>query len=101
MRGCFTRAWCCASLCVAALAGPVCGTEAPRADAVADADETVPAGLSERQIVVHVLNRMAFGPRPGQVDQLVETGWQQWVNAQLRARGRVEDEASDHVGTLS
>ena len=97
MRGCFTRAWCCATLCVVAVAVAVFGTDAPLANADANADanvdrdaatvanvaETVPARLSDRQIAVHVLNRMAFGPQPGEVAALIAIGWEPWVNAQL------------------
>src|SRR5438045_2642404 len=40
--------------------------------------------LSDREKVVHVLNRLAFGPRPGQVDKvLAEGGWEKWVDQQL------------------
>lgn len=39
--------------------------------------------LTEREIVVHVLNRMAFGPRPGQVEQILEMGWETWARQQL------------------
>ncbi|MGB0766878.1 MAG: DUF1800 family protein, partial [Phycisphaeraceae bacterium] len=39
--------------------------------------------LSERQRVVHALNRMAFGPRPGQVDRVLEMGLDNWMRQQL------------------
>src|SRR5579864_6139505 len=29
------------------------------------------AGLTERQAAAHLLNRFAFGPRPGEIDQVV------------------------------
>ena len=41
------------------------------------------AMLTDRQIAHHVLSRLAFGPRPGQVDDLIEVGWKNWVKKQL------------------
>lgn len=40
--------------------------------------------LTDREVVVHVLNRLAFGPRPGQVDQVMDMGWENWVRQQLK-----------------
>lgn len=31
----------------------------------------------------HVMNRLAFGPRPGEALQVGQTGWEKWVSAQL------------------
>ena len=40
--------------------------------------------LTDREKVVHVLNRLAFGPRPGEVDKvLADGGWEKWVDQQL------------------
>src|SRR4051812_26113827 len=51
--------------------------------------------LTDREKVVHVLNRLAFGPRPGQVDKvLAEGGWEKWVDQQL-APDSVNDAALD------
>jgi len=38
-----------------------------------------------RPQAVHVLNRLAFGPTDGQVEQVVQTGWRDWVEAQFAA----------------
>ena len=43
------------------------------------------AGLTERQAAAHLLNRFAFGPRPGEVDQVVAMGLDRWVERQLAA----------------
>ena len=43
------------------------------------------AGLGERQAAAHLLNRFAFGPRPGEVDQVVATGLDRWFEQQLDA----------------
>ncbi len=41
------------------------------------------AGLTERQAAAHLLDRLAYGPRPGQIDQLVELGLGNWIEGQL------------------
>lgn len=41
------------------------------------------AGLTERQAAAHLLNRFAFGPRPGEVDAVVEMGLDRWFERQL------------------
>jgi uncharacterized protein (DUF1800 family) len=43
------------------------------------------AGLTERQAAAHLLNRFAFGPRPGEIDQVVATGLDRWCERQLAA----------------
>src|ERR1700738_4601668 len=39
--------------------------------------------LNEHQRAVHVLNRLAFGPRPGDVDKILKEGIDVWINQQL------------------
>ncbi len=41
------------------------------------------AGLSQQQAAAHLLNRLAFGPLPGQVEEVVKTGLEKWVIQQL------------------
>ena len=41
------------------------------------------AGVSEHQRAVHVLNRFAFGPRPGDVDHVTAMGADKWFEQQL------------------
>ena len=50
-------------------------------------------GLSERQAAVHLLDRFGYGPRPGDVDRLLEIGLETWLDAQLD--GRLADEELD------
>ena len=40
--------------------------------------------LTAREQASHVLNRLAFGPRPGDVDRVVAMGVDRWIEAQLR-----------------
>ena len=39
--------------------------------------------LNERQRALHVLNRLAFGPRPGDVDKVMKDGVDVWIDQQL------------------
>src|SRR5258708_17939560 len=41
------------------------------------------AGLTERQAAAHILNRFAFGPRPGEVDAVAKMGVERWFERQL------------------
>jgi uncharacterized protein (DUF1800 family) len=40
--------------------------------------------LSPGQRALHVLNRLAFGPRPGDIDYVKELGVEDWIESQLR-----------------
>jgi len=39
--------------------------------------------LTERQRALHVLNRLAFGPRPGDVDRVLSDGVDRWIEQQI------------------
>jgi uncharacterized protein (DUF1800 family) len=39
--------------------------------------------LNEDEAILHALNRLGFGPRPGQVEQIKKTGLENWIQAQL------------------
>jgi uncharacterized protein (DUF1800 family) len=39
--------------------------------------------LSQRDRVVHALNRLTFGPRPGDVDRVMAQGLDKWIDQQL------------------
>jgi uncharacterized protein (DUF1800 family) len=41
------------------------------------------AALTERQRAIHALNRLAFGPRPGDVDAVMAKGVDEWIEDQL------------------
>jgi uncharacterized protein (DUF1800 family) len=43
------------------------------------------AGLTEREAAAHLLNRFTFGATPGQVDQVVKMGLENWFDQQLNA----------------
>jgi uncharacterized protein (DUF1800 family) len=39
--------------------------------------------LNEEEAILHALNRLGFGPRPGQVEQMEKTGLESWIQTQL------------------
>ncbi|WP_276482932.1 DUF1800 domain-containing protein [Paraflavitalea pollutisoli] len=43
------------------------------------------AKLTDRQAAAHLLNRFSFGPRPGDVDRVVDIGLEKWFRQQLEA----------------
>ena len=40
-------------------------------------------GLTEREAVEHLLSRLSFGARPGEVEKLLSQGLEKWVEQQL------------------
>lgn len=46
-------------------------------------DSLQPPGGSERHPIAHLLNRAAFGPRPGQIAEVEKMGREKWINRQL------------------
>src|SRR5438105_250171 len=43
--------------------------------------------LTDRQRALHALNRLAFGPRPGEVDAVMKDGVNVWIEQQLHPEG--------------
>jgi len=41
------------------------------------------AGLTEREAAAHLLNRFSYGPRPGEIDQVLKIGLERWFERQL------------------
>ena len=46
-------------------------------------DKDVLPGASEQKRAVHALNRLAFGPRPGDLQQVMAIGVDRWIDLQL------------------
>jgi uncharacterized protein (DUF1800 family) len=42
------------------------------------------AGLTDQEAALHLLNRFTFGPKPGQVEEVVKLGLENWFLAQLQ-----------------
>ena len=66
------------------------GLPVPDAGSVAAREQTAD------QQVVHALNRLAFGPRPGDVQAVRELGVDRWIAAQLEPE-RIADAVSDSI----
>src|SRR6186713_3709681 len=47
--------------------------------------------LSKDRQVLHVLNRLAFGPRPGDVDRVRSLGVEKWIRQQLQPQSIAEN----------
>ncbi|HET7345787.1 MAG TPA: DUF1800 family protein, partial [Acidobacteriaceae bacterium] len=50
--------------------------------------------LTEEQRVLHALNRLTFGPRPGDVQLVEKMGLQRWIDLQLNP-AKIDDSALD------
>ena len=51
-----------------------------------------PASASDEARIVHVLNRLGFGPRPGDVERVRAMGLETWIDEQLHPE-RIQDKA--------
>lgn len=49
----------------------------------ANTDNPFQTKLSPDQRIIHVLNRLTFGPRPGDVEEVRKTGVEKWIELQL------------------
>src|ERR1700748_2070621 len=50
------------------------------------------AELSADQAILHALNRLAYGPRPGDVERIKQLGLAKWIDQQLNS-GSIYDKA--------
>jgi uncharacterized protein (DUF1800 family) len=48
----------------------------------------------------HVLNRLAYGPRPGEAERVAATGVEAWIQAQLDPRAIADDAAKAAIAPL-
>ncbi len=48
--------------------------------------------LNEEEAVIHALNRLAFGPRPGDVERIRAMGLEKWIQQQLKPES-IDDSA--------
>ena len=52
------------------------------------------AGMDEQKRALHALNRLTFGPRPGDVDRVMTMGVDKWIDQQLHP-DRIDDNTLD------
>ncbi len=55
----------------------------------------------ERAFAQHVLNRMAFGPRPGDVDRVLKQGVNAWIDQQLKPSSIDIEVFDDEIAKLA
>src|SRR6059058_5392848 len=55
--------------------------------------------LNERERALHALNRLAFGPRPGDVDRVIKNGVDVWIEQQLHPEAIPDREVEARVAT--
>jgi uncharacterized protein (DUF1800 family) len=55
-------------------------------------DQETPPGTSDRKRAVHALNRLTFGPRPGDIQRVMAIGVDRWIDLQLHPE-KISDSA--------
>jgi uncharacterized protein (DUF1800 family) len=58
------------------------------------AGETMPMRMNDRKRAVHALNRLTFGPRPGDVERVTQMGVDKWIELELHP-DKIDDSALD------
>ncbi len=61
---------------------------------LADKKEKLDAGTNDQKRAVHALNRLTFGPRPSDVQQVMSIGVDRWIDQQLHPE-RIADGAME------
>jgi uncharacterized protein (DUF1800 family) len=62
--------------------------------ALAKKKQQAPAQMDQRKQAAHALNRLTFGPRPGEVDRVLAIGLDKWIDEQLHP-DQIDDSALD------
>ena len=88
--------------CSAATAGPGSGQSAA-VHLVSAPEPATPASpmhrpLTDEQRIIHVLNRLAYGPRPGDVERVRKMGLRAWIDRQLHPE-QVRDDSVEQALT--
>ncbi len=59
------------------------------------------ADLSEDEAILHALNRLAFGPRPGDLERVRQMGLERWIRQQLDPESLPDDPVSRRLEPLT
>ena len=59
-----------------------------------------PISQGEQRSALHALNRLTFGPRPGDVQQVAAMGVDRWIDLQLHPEKINDDALDDHLQTF-
>ena len=76
-------------LSLACVVSPLLATKKDR-----EKDGMTPVSQGEQRHALHALNRLTFGPRPGDVQQVAAMGVDRWIDLQLHPE-RIDDNALD------
>lgn len=82
----------------AAPAFPQTAAQRKTSSSAKGAPERPAAALSERQRAIHALNRLTFGPRPGDVDAVLAKGVDAWIEDQLHPESIDDSALNARVG---
>ena len=63
-------------------------------------DQPVDAASNEQKRAVHALNRLTFGPRPGDVQQVMAMGVDRWIDLQLHPEKIANKDIEAHLEPL-
>ena len=89
-----------ATVAVAALAAMLSGSFLPSLS-FAGTDKSSKKKLTEEQRIVHVLNRLGFGARPGEIERVKSMGLENYINQQLAPEKISDAIAEDKVKGLT
>src|SRR6185503_19394672 len=89
-----------AAVALAALAAMLTGSFLP-ALSLAAPDKSSKKKLTEEQRIVHVLNRLGFGARPGDIERVKSMGLENYINRQLAPEKISDAVAEDKVKVLT
>ena len=73
---------------------PVMPQTRPKQQGTASGSPAATARLTDRQRALHALNRLTFGPRPGDVEKVMAQGVDSWIEDQLHPES-IDDKAMD------
>ena len=59
-----------------------------------------PAGMNEQKRAIHALTRLTFGPRPGDVQRVMATGVDRWIEQQLHPEKLDDSEIRARLASL-
>lgn len=65
--------------------------------AMAQETEEAPRTLNDRERAAHLLSRLAYGPRPGDIDRVVEMGIDAWLDEQLCVKEALDPRLADRL----
>ena len=89
-----------AAVAVVALAAMLSGSFLPSLS-FAETDKSSKKKLTEEQRIVHVLNRLGFGARPGEIERVKSMGLENYINQQLAPEKISDAVAEDKVKGLT